>query len=69
MENLVSTKDIIGGKKWLDNIALLFNQLILCRKESGAGEDGHTPIFKQVPGMATKCAFLSLHRKEFKSKT
>ena len=40
-----------------------------CRKESGAREDGHIPGLRWVPGTATKCGFLALHRKEFKSKS
>ena len=59
MENLVSTKDIIGGKKWLDNIALLFNQLILCRKESGAGEGDHVPGLTRVHVTAAEYGFLA----------
>ena len=40
-----------------------------CKKESGAQEDDHIPGLRLVPGTATKCGFLTLCRKEFKSET
>ena len=39
-----------------------------CRTESGVQEDGHIPGHIRVPGTTAKYGFLSLRRKEFKSK-